>query len=114
MSTDNGFQHRERYVLERELGDLSEADAQVAIADLTDAVPAVDGDGNPLPLAAGTFALYQDGQGGLMFVVEDTVGRFEIPRYNKIPGAMIQAVMALKSGSKMGALKALMGRRRDV
>jgi hypothetical protein len=72
-------------------------------------------DGTPPLLAAGTFAMYPTPTGGIMMVCKVAEGPDHIigEQRFQIPPAMIRTVGAVMGGgSKMGALKAMMGGRK--
>lgn len=70
-----------------------------------------DDDGNPIPIAAGTFAFYATPEGGVMIVTDCPDGPFEgLHRHHLRPG-MIRAIGGLASGGPLGALKALRGKK---
>lgn len=65
----------------------------------------------PRPAVAGTFALYPMADGGLMFVTDVADGPLAGIKHNRISPALIRAAGALGGGgSKLGAVKALIGR----
>lgn len=76
---------------------------------------AVDVDGQPRPIAAGTFVLYPMADGGMMFVTAVDDGLLKGIKHTRITPGLIRAVGVLAGGgSKLQALKALTfgGRRR--
>lgn len=68
------------------------------------------GSDEPEPLAAGTFVMYPMPDGGVMFVTSVDNGPLRGIKHTRIRPGMLRAVGVLTSGgSKMKALKALMG-----
>jgi hypothetical protein len=64
----------------------------------------------PHPIAAGTFALYPMGDGGMMFVTSVAEGMLAGLKHTRIPPGLIRAVSVLAGGgSKLAAIKALTG-----
>jgi hypothetical protein len=69
-------------------------------------------EGDPRPVAAGTFALYPMPDGGLMFVTDVPEGVLAGTKHTKISPALIRAAATLAGGgSKLSAVKALVSRR---
>lgn len=81
------------------------------LAQLAQLATVTDGDGNPIPVAAGTFAFYPTPAGGLMIVTECADGPFEGLHRHEVKPGMIRAVGALAGGGPLGALKALRGKK---
>lgn len=86
--------------------------------DQADAVALVDGlaamareqQGQPEPIAAGTFVLYPMADGGLMFVTSVDHGPLAGIKHSRIAPGLIRAVSVLAGGgSKLSALKAMAG-----
>lgn len=90
--------------------DQAPADLGSLIDQMTSLATATDDAGAPVPIAAGTFAVYPMADGGLMFVTDCAEGLLAGTHRNRLPPAMIRAATALASGGgKLGALKALAG-----
>jgi hypothetical protein len=69
----------------------------------------------PTPLAAGTFVAYPMPDGGLMFVTNVMEGPFAGQQHHRIPPGMIRAAATLfGGGSKVDAIKGLIGRRKRL
>lgn len=71
----------------------------------------------PVPIAAGTFALYPMADGGMMFVTSVDHGPLAGIKHSRIPPGLMRAMSVLAGGgSKMAAFKALsgFGRRREI
>lgn len=85
-------------------------DAQQVIADL--AAHAVAQGDHAAPILQGTFAMYPMEDGGVMVATNITEGPMAGVKHIRIAPALIAAGTALTGGSKMGALKALMGGKR--
>lgn len=68
----------------------------------------------PPPLAAGTFAVYPDGRGGVVMVMDVKEGAFPTGVHRgRIAPALIRAIGVLAGGGgKLAAMRALRGARR--
>lgn len=82
------------------------------LAMLATASTITDEDGNPKPLAEGTFAMYGMPDGGAMFVSSITGGPMAGTHHHRVPPGLIRAAVALmgQPGGKLKALKGLFGR----
>lgn len=94
---------------------LAQTPDEVSFTDMLSLIQAMaaanEADGVNRPAVAGTFALYPMTDGGLMFVTDVAEGPLAGVKHSRISPALIRAAGALGSGgSKLGVVKALMGR----
>lgn len=89
------------------VGDFMELIAQLAAVN----AQAAEVGEAPRSMAAGTFALYPMPDGGLMFVSDIADGPLAGVKHTRIAPGMIRAAVALAGGgSKLAAVKSLIGR----
>jgi hypothetical protein len=91
------------------------------LPDLSELVEEFRDPDRPVPLMAGTFALYLSPDGSLMLVTQIPDGPWSAdPRtagvvgtkHTRVPAGVIRAMSALASGSKLGVVRAMLGRGR--
>lgn len=77
---------------------------------LKNAANVTDEDGNPQPVAKGTFAMYAMPDGGIMFVSNIAEGPMTGTHHHRVPPGMVRMALSLAdSGGAVVKLKALKG-----
>ena len=85
------------------------------VASLIQASQTVDDKGNPVPIAAGTFAAYGMPDGGFMFVSSVDHGPLAGVKHTRMAPGLVRAISVLAGGgSKLSALRALTRRPREL